>query len=150
MTPRALTPKQKAFCDHYVTLRNGGRAAIEAGYSKKTCYEIAYENLRKPQIVAYLAEKEGELKRNMDISKGAVIGELRAAIEVAKSKQDGGTMIRGWVEIAKMLGLYAAETVSVTVKAESSAQRAKFEAMSDEQLLAIVEGKETSNFATAS
>lgn len=44
-----LTPKQRAFVDHYVTLGCGGRAAELAGYSKKTRYEMlmkASESLR--------------------------------------------------------------------------------------------------------
>jgi len=136
-----LTARQKAFVDHFVTCRNGAEAARRAGYSEKTARQIATETLSKPYIQAALAEKEAELKRRMDISKATVIGELRAAIGVAEGKMDAGSMIRAWCEIAKMLGLYAPEVKNVVLSAESDAQRAKFESMTDEQLLAIAEGR---------
>ena len=70
-----------------------------------------------------------------------MVEELRAAIEVAQDKLDVGSMIRGWVEIAKMLGHYAPEIIKVAVSAENAALRAKYEAMSDEELIAIAEGR---------
>lgn len=52
-----LTPKQKAFADHYIRLGNASEAARQAGYSEKTAPFIGAENLRKPQISAYIAER---------------------------------------------------------------------------------------------
>ena len=49
-------------------------------------------------------------------------------------------MIRGWVEIARMLGRYEPEEVEVRVGAEDAVLRAKYEALSDEELMAIAEG----------
>jgi hypothetical protein len=46
----ALTAKQRAFVDEYVQDFNATRAAIDAGYSKKTARAIASENLTKPNI----------------------------------------------------------------------------------------------------
>ena len=55
-----LTAKQEAFCINYFTMRNGTKAAIEAGYSPKTADVIAVENLRKPSIAARIeALREG-------------------------------------------------------------------------------------------
>jgi phage terminase small subunit len=51
-----LTDKEQAFCREYVISWNGTRAAIDAGYSKKTAAVIAWENLRKPKIQAYIKE----------------------------------------------------------------------------------------------
>lgn len=135
------TLKQKAFVDFYVTCRNGAEAARRAGYSEKTARQIATENLSKPVILAAIAEKEDELKRKLDIDKGAVVAELLGAIEIAKAKLDAGALIRAWVEIAKLLGLYAPEKVKLAVSTESDALRAKYEAMSDEELYAIVKGE---------
>lgn len=58
-----LTPKQKAFADEYI--RNSGnatQAAIVAGYSKKSAKSIATENLSKPAIIAYIAERQKEIE----------------------------------------------------------------------------------------
>lgn len=55
-----LTIKQRLFCDYYLTEAkfNAAEAARRAGYSEKTVYAIASENLRKPEIVAYLRERQ--------------------------------------------------------------------------------------------
>lgn len=52
-----LTPKQKAFADNYIKCGNATEAAKKAGYSKKTAYSIGDENLKKPVISAYIAER---------------------------------------------------------------------------------------------
>ena len=54
---KELTLKQKAFADYYIECGNGAEAARRAGYSEKTADRIANENLRKPEIVAYIAER---------------------------------------------------------------------------------------------
>lgn len=52
-----LTPKQKAFCDYYIQTGNASEAARKAGYSEKTAPFIGAENLKKPKISAYIAER---------------------------------------------------------------------------------------------
>lgn len=60
-----LTPKQKAFCDEY--LINGGnatQAAKSAGYkgNSVTLAAVGKENLRKPLIAAYIAERQAKVE----------------------------------------------------------------------------------------
>lgn len=60
--PRKLTRKQKAFVDELLAdkKKSATQAVIDAGYDIKnrgTAEVIAYENLRKPQILAYMSEK---------------------------------------------------------------------------------------------
>lgn len=43
-----LRPKQKAFAEEYVKLGNATKAALNAGYSKKTAAETGSENLKNP------------------------------------------------------------------------------------------------------
>ena len=57
-----LTPKQKAFADEYLKCGNATEAAINAGYSKKTAKEIGYENLTKPHVYAYIAERQKQIE----------------------------------------------------------------------------------------
>lgn len=65
-----LTAKQQRFCDEYLIDLNATQAAIRAGYSKKTAAVIATENLKKPNIKAYIenrmAEKEKALIADQD------------------------------------------------------------------------------------
>ena len=70
-----LTRKQEAFCDFYLTEAkfNGSEAARLAGYSEKTAGAIAFENLKKPEILAYLRERQ----RVFGINEFQTLEELR-------------------------------------------------------------------------
>ena len=57
-----LTLKQQRFADEYIISGNATKAAIEAGYSKKTATKIGAENLTKPDIKAYIDERLAELE----------------------------------------------------------------------------------------
>jgi Na+-translocating ferredoxin:NAD+ oxidoreductase RnfC subunit len=61
----------------------------------------------------------------------------QATIEDARRQANPGAVIRGWVEIAKMVGLYEPQQAEVALGAGSERLRAKFEAMSDDELMAI-------------
>src|SRR5262249_54511607 len=54
----ALTDKQTRFVAEYLVDLNATQAAIRAGYSRKTAEQQGYENLRKPQIAAAIAEAQ--------------------------------------------------------------------------------------------
>lgn len=55
-----MTRKQKIFCEEYLKCGNGAEAARMAGYSEKAARQTADENLSKPDISAYLAERMRE------------------------------------------------------------------------------------------
>lgn len=57
-----LTAKQKKFADNYIETGNATQSAIKAGYSKKTAKSVGSENLTKPDIKAYIAEKMREIE----------------------------------------------------------------------------------------
>ena len=78
-----LTPKQKAFADEYI--KNGGNAsdaARKAGYAPKSADVTGRENLRKPTISAYIAEKQSliEKQKGTDIMSLAEIQQRRSMI----------------------------------------------------------------------
>lgn len=56
----ALTKKQKRFCEEYIKTANASASAVAAGYSKKTAGAIGAENLKKPQITAYIKKRIDE------------------------------------------------------------------------------------------
>lgn len=64
--PNRETNKQKVFVERYTMHWNAARAAREAGYSSKTAYQIASENLRKPHIRAAIAEKLKDITMSAD------------------------------------------------------------------------------------
>ena len=65
-----LTPKQKAFADYYLETGNATEAAKRAGYSENSAKQIGTENLTKPSISQYIAERQRQVedKRIADIS----------------------------------------------------------------------------------
>lgn len=64
MAPK-LTPKQKKFCEYYIQSGNAADAARKAGYSPQTADAIGRENLRKPTISAYIAERIGNQDKEL-------------------------------------------------------------------------------------
>ena len=56
-----LTPKQQAFAEYYIQTGNATEAAIRAGYKEKAAYATGAENLKKPQIKAYIDSKLTEM-----------------------------------------------------------------------------------------
>ena len=75
MTKRDLTPKQQRFVEEYLIDLNGTQAAIRAGYSEDTAYSIASENLRKPDIRAYLQKRQQEIAESVEITPEMVVAE---------------------------------------------------------------------------
>lgn len=50
----ALNKRQRDFAEYYLKLWNATEAAKKAGYSEKSAAVIGHENLRKPEIKAYI------------------------------------------------------------------------------------------------
>ena len=65
-----------------------------------------------------------------------VIAGLLEAIELAKERQEPAAMIRGWAELARLMGFYQPQRHAVEVSAGADMRR--YEAMSDAELLAII------------
>ncbi len=57
----SLTPKQKAFADYYIECGNATEAAKRAGYKDSSARQIGAENLSKPSISAYIAERQKQI-----------------------------------------------------------------------------------------
>ena len=56
-----LTPKQKAFAEEYIKCANASEAARKAGYSAKCAGQIGEENLKKPEISAYINDRMAKI-----------------------------------------------------------------------------------------
>ena len=74
-----LTPKQKAFADYYIECGNATEAAKRAGYSEKTAYRTGADNLKNPQISAYIAERVKPTEDKM-IATGDEVMEFLTAV----------------------------------------------------------------------
>ncbi len=71
-----LTKKEEEFCQAYLIDFNGGKAARQAGYSKASCYVIATELLRKPNIQARIQQLRDETGRGFNITRERIAQEL--------------------------------------------------------------------------
>lgn len=92
-----LTLKQKRFADEYIISGNATDAAKKAGYSEKTAFTIATENLKKPYIKQYIDQRIKELDDKKIAKQEEVLqyltsvlrGESESAIVVVEGCGDG-------------------------------------------------------------
>ena len=97
-----LTEKQKRFCDEYLIDLNATQAAIRAGYSKKTAFTIANENLKKPYIRGYIDERLKQLEDKRIAKADEVLkyltsvmrNEVKEEVVVVEGKGDGCSSAR--------------------------------------------------------
>lgn len=136
-----LTPRQQKFIEAYALDRNAARAARKAGYSPNGAKVTACRLLANPNLQAALAAKEAELAARLEINREAVIGGILQSISAAMGQGNSGQAIRGWVEVARILGLDKPEATSRVLSAEDARLRTKFEALSDEELMTIANGE---------
>ena len=73
-----LTEKQKKFCEEYLIDLNATKAAVRAGYSKKTANTIAAQNLAKLSVQKYISELQREQSERTRITADQVLEELAA------------------------------------------------------------------------
>ena len=137
---RALSPKRQRFVEEYAVDLNGTAAAARAGYAARSAHVAASRLLKNDNVWKAVQTKQEAAARQLAMTRDRVIKELQASIEIARGKGDAAAMIRGWSEIAKLCGLYAPERKEVQVSASAGRMRDKFEAMTDEELLAIAGG----------
>ena len=84
-----------------------------------------------------LREKQAADAKRLKLSRENALEGFLEAITLAQVKADPAAMIAGWREIGKVLGFYAPEQRTVKLTANGDALRAQYEALSDEELLAI-------------
>jgi phage terminase small subunit len=92
-----MTAKQQRFCDEYLIDLNATQAAIRAGYSKKTAYSIGVENLKKPEIKKYIADRMAEKDAALIADQDEVLkyltsvlrGETQSEVVVVEGQGDG-------------------------------------------------------------
>jgi hypothetical protein len=132
--PRSqVTEAQAAFVEGKLQGLTDNAAAKQAGATNGT--QMARSNTIKEQLEAarrWLTDTT-QIKR-LDVIEGVIDG-----IEMARMQGDSGNVIRGWTEVAKILGHYAPEVKRIELSLGQARLRSKFEALSDEELLAIAE-----------
>jgi phage terminase small subunit len=134
----ALSARRAKFVDEYILDFNGSRAARSAGYAVSGARVTAHRLLTDANVNAAIVLKQQELAHIYGLSKHSVVKELLVAVDIASEKLDPGNMIKAWCEISKILGISGPETVKIEAYAENEVLRAKYEAMTDDELMTIV------------
>lgn len=122
-----LTPKQKAFADEYI--KNGGNAseaARKAGYAERSARDIGNENLTKPHISSYIAEKQSliEKQKGIDIMSLAEIQQRRSMIARGELKDSFGFAPDFSDQLKSMNDLEKALAIKEQKEAEKKAEEA--------------------------
>lgn len=75
-TPIGLTENEKRFCDEFLVDYNGTRAAIRAGYSKKSACSQASRLLTKAKVQQYLTQKKQKVADKLEITMERTLNEI--------------------------------------------------------------------------
>lgn len=148
MTSTALSPRQNRFVQAYCGHLNASRAAREAGYAATSGADAVtgHRLLRNAKAKRAIEALQQAKATELDLDRNAIIQAILGAIETAQKEGAPATMIRGWVEIAKITGLDKPETPeqrrNVPLSPGAERVKARFEAMSTEELLEILSEKE--------
>lgn len=137
-----LTLKQELFVNEYLIDGNGARAARSAGCSEKTARQIATESLTKSYIQAAIAEKQQETAVKLELRKEHAILALLEAMNLAREQLQPAGMISACREIGRMMGFYNSDVVEVTMGTNGASLKARYEAMSDAELMAVISARE--------
>jgi len=135
-----LTVRQGKFVEHYALCGNAAEAARLAGYSARSARVTGPETLSNPAVKEALAAHQRVFQQELGVTKAGVISGLLSAIQMGREQQNPAAMITGFVQIAKLCGFYEPEKVNLTLSAGGERLSAKFAAMTDGELLAIIAG----------
>ena len=113
-----LTPKQAAFVAEYLIDLNAAAAARRAGYSERTADRTGYENLRKPEIAAAIAEAQAERSERTKLTADDVVAGLHREATYFDEGSSHSARVAAWAHLGKHLGMFT-DRVDVTTKGDA-------------------------------
>jgi hypothetical protein len=134
-----LTSMQSTLVDATLQGKDRVAACAAAGYSQPFKQQNVPFKSEAVQLALHEARKE--LSSAAQITRADVIDGFMEAINVARLAADPASMIKGWSETAKVLGLYAPEVKKIEMSMNQQRLKSKFESMSDADLVEIIEGR---------
>lgn len=111
-----LTKKQRRFADEYLIDCNGTKAAIRAGYSRKTANEQAAKLMANRKIKAYISEKLEELSSERLADAQEVLEYLTAVMRGQHTEEilrlnGGGVQVADHIQVSARDRIRAAELI---------------------------------------
>ena len=101
-----LTKKQAAFVAEYVKDKNATQAAIRAGYSKKSAFNIGCENVKKPYIAEAIEKRLEKVSERALIDAERVLNGLLKEAEYSGEGASHSARVSAWEKLGKYLGMF--------------------------------------------
>lgn len=132
---RVLTDKQKTAANRIA----------DGEPPTKVCQEVYNSNdlrhVRTQQVQEHIKQAREVVKDATTLNRLDIIEGVLEAIDMARLQSEPATMIAGYDKLAKIIGAYAPEVKQLQLTTSQEAIRSKFDSMSSEELLAIIDGK---------
>lgn len=133
-----LSKRRSKFVNEYILDHNGSRAARDAGYATSGARVTAHRLLTNANVKAAIESKKHNLAQKYELKMDDVVSEIQHAIEIAKYTSNPLAIIKGWIEIAKLMGFYShQESIEVGFKNLNTELLLKLETLTDQELLEI-------------
>ena len=133
-----MTAKQARFVDEYLVDANGTQAAIRAGYGAAGARVAAHRLLTNVAISSAIEARQRVDATRLSVDRNRVLTGLLEAVEMAREQRNPAGMVAGLREIGKLMGFYT-DRVKVDVGVTDQQERRRMEAMTDAELLAMVQ-----------
>jgi len=136
-----LSARQTRFVSEYLVDGVGSQAAIRAGVAPSGAHVWASRALRIAKVAEALQARQAADAARLSLQREDVLNGLLQAIEQGRLQSNPMAMIRGWVEIAKLMGLVAPERVKVDLNVQGQVEMGRLNQLSDSELLKMIEAR---------
>jgi hypothetical protein len=103
--PAPLTPRQEAFCRHYLAQPSGTRAAITAGYAESGAAVEANRLLRNAKILAKISALRRERALTYALDRDTMLDKLEWVFDEAMQAKSHSAALRALLAQAELSGL---------------------------------------------
>lgn len=134
-----ISQQQSLYVEGVLDGKPRAQAAAEAGYASPD--KVATMIERSEAVRTAIREARNELSTVAQMKRADVLMIFMNAIDLARIAGDPTAMVAGAREVGKMLGLYAPEKKEIELTVGQARLRSTYEGMTDEELLAIIEGE---------
>ena len=138
MQASKLTAKQAKWVHEYLACGNATASAVRAGFSPKGASVAGVRMLRNASVRAELEAFQRADATRLSITRENVLNGLLTSVEQAREQRNPMTLLRGWVEIAKLLGLFPPTNSRMNVHIAGEGAEKHLNQMTDAELLALI------------
>lgn len=132
----ALTEQQTKYVDEVLKGKSKNAAAKAAGYPNATAPE------KSGLVQLEIAQARTKLIDLTQMTRLAVVDGILDGIAMARMQADATNVIKGWVEIGKIMGYQAPEVKKIELSANDKRKMSKLEALSDAELIKLAFGND--------